>query len=260
MEVAIELLWEDKLAHPQWPHVFVVPRFMTHMWRRDLGKSTDILFTVPAGVPFWGASQFEPLKFAIIFPRSHVSSYTGPWAVKGTDLGEHFQRALQEGFKRPGAGSSPNGSRVAESGSGGPKSPPETLRGIAREDSGLSTAALEDPSQLHVMDGPLFGVFSDPEGGHGLFCGNYLLARGNYPPCRSVWCGECYRESPNDNFPRLDHLQSGSDLEVDAAYTQSCYRCGRNGFECDLCSFRNVVGRDQDVTDARDEFTLTAIR
>ena len=31
MEVAIELLWEDKLAHPQWPHVFVVPHFMTHL-------------------------------------------------------------------------------------------------------------------------------------------------------------------------------------------------------------------------------------
>jgi hypothetical protein len=31
-------------------------------------------------------------------------------------------------------------------------------------------------------------------------------------------------------------------------------------FECNLCSFRNVVGRDPDDTDARDEFTLTAIR
>ena len=31
-------------------------------------------------------------------------------------------------------------------------------------------------------------------------------------------------------------------------------------FECDLCSFRNVVGRDPVVTDGRDEFTLTAIR
>jgi hypothetical protein len=55
MEVAIELLWEDKLAHPQWPHVFVIPRFMTHLWRRNLGKSADILFTVPVGVPFWGS-------------------------------------------------------------------------------------------------------------------------------------------------------------------------------------------------------------
>jgi len=51
MEVAIEL-WEDKLAYPQWPHVFAVPCFMTHMWRRDLGKNANILFTVPAGVPF----------------------------------------------------------------------------------------------------------------------------------------------------------------------------------------------------------------
>jgi hypothetical protein len=94
-----------------------------------------------------------------------------------------------------------------------------------------------------------------------------LLAQGNYPLCRSVWCGTCYRESPNYNFPRLDHLQSGSDLEVDSAYTQSRYRCGRNGdhlmgvpFECDLCSFRNVAGRDPDGKSGRDEFTLTAIR
>jgi len=31
-------------------------------------------------------------------------------------------------------------------------------------------------------------------------------------------------------------------------------------FECDLCSFRNVVGRNPVITDGRDEFTLTAIR
>jgi hypothetical protein len=34
----------------------------------------------------------------------------------------------------------------------------------------------------------------------------------------------------------------------------------RAPFEYDLCSFRNVVGQDPDVLDARDEFTLTAIR
>jgi hypothetical protein len=103
--------------------------------------------------------------------------------------------------------------------------------------------------------------------GHGFSCGNFLLAWRNYPPCRSVWCGTCYRESPNNDFPRLDHLQSGSDLEVDSAYTQNRYRCGQDRdhlmgmpFECDLCSFWNVVGRDPDSTNKRDEFTLTAIR
>jgi hypothetical protein len=34
----------------------------------------------------------------------------------------------------------------------------------------------------------------------------------------------------------------------------------RAPFEYDLCSFRNVVGQDPDVLDARDEFTLTATR
>ncbi len=103
--------------------------------------------------------------------------------------------------------------------------------------------------------------------GHRLFCGNFLLPRGNYPPCRSVRCGTCYKESPNNNFPRLDHQQSGSDLEVDLAYMQGRYRCARNGdhlmgvpFECDLCLFCNVVSRDPDESNQRDEFMLTAIR
>ena len=183
-EVAIKLLWEDKLAHPQWPHVFVVPRFMTELWRRDLGRSADILFTVPAGVPFGGASQFEPLIVAIIFPLSHVSSYTGPRSVKGTKLGEHFQQALQEGFKRPGAGTPTNGSRGAEVGSGGLKSPPGTSRGSARDELGLSTVVPGDPRQLHVMEGPLLGVFSDPEGGSRALLWELLAGAGELPPVR----------------------------------------------------------------------------
>jgi hypothetical protein len=78
MKVAMELLCEDRLAHPQWPHVFVVPRLMTHFWKKDLIKNADLLFTVPAQVPFWTAGQFEPLIVAIILPLSYVPRYTGP--------------------------------------------------------------------------------------------------------------------------------------------------------------------------------------
>jgi hypothetical protein len=95
MEVAIKLLWEDKLAHPQWPHVFCVYCFMMHMWRRDLGKNANILFTVHAGILFWGAAQFELPIIAIIFPLSHVSNYTGPWAIRGMDLGVHYKHAFE---------------------------------------------------------------------------------------------------------------------------------------------------------------------
>jgi hypothetical protein len=77
MEVVLELL-RDCLAHPQWPHVIVVPRLMTHLWRKDLMKNTDLLFTVLAQVPFWTSGRFEPLIVVVILPLSHVPSYTGP--------------------------------------------------------------------------------------------------------------------------------------------------------------------------------------
>ncbi len=99
MEVVLELLCKDCLAHPQWPHVFVVLRLMIHLWRKDLMKNTDLLFTVPAQVPFWTSRQFEPLIVAVMLPLSHVPSYTGPWLVKGTDEGERAERTLQRGFK-----------------------------------------------------------------------------------------------------------------------------------------------------------------
>jgi hypothetical protein len=46
-------------------------------------------------------------------------------------------------------------------------------------------------------------------GGHGLFCSNFLLGRAIFPPCRNVWCGECYREASDDRFPRLDDNGEG---------------------------------------------------
>ena len=107
-------------------------------------------------------------------------------------------------------------------------------------------------------------------GGHGLFCSNFLLGRAISPPCRNVWCGECYREASDDRFPRLDDNgegQNATDLEIEVSPTLNRYRCGRNGdhlmgvpFECDLCSFRNVCGRDPVFGNYRDQFTLTSIR
>jgi hypothetical protein len=166
MEVGIELLWEDKLANPQWPHVFCVPCLMTHMWRRDLGKSADVLFLVPAGIPFWGADQFEPLIVAIVFPLAHVRNYTGPWAIKGTDMGLHYKHALGEGFKQPTerAGSGPGGGSDEGRRTGG--------------DAG-------DPGQLHVLDGPLPGVFNDPEAGSWALLHELLAQAGKFPPVQS---------------------------------------------------------------------------
>ena len=112
------------------------------------------------------------------------------------------------------------------------------------------------------------------KGGVGLFCCNSLIPRGSFPPCRNAWCGDCYEESTEDPFPRLQgvELDSGdpedeeSDLLLDKKDLMR-YRNGRNGdhimgipFECDLCHFRNVTRRNPVVTDARDAMTLITIR
>ena len=99
METALELFCDDRLAHPEWAHVFVIPRLMTHLWRKNVGKDADVLFTVPCGVSFWASGQFEPLIVAIVFPFSYVPSYTGPWLVRGTNEGRSFERELGRGFK-----------------------------------------------------------------------------------------------------------------------------------------------------------------
>jgi hypothetical protein len=56
-------------------------------------------------------------------------------------------------------------------------------------------------------------------------------------------------------------------LEVEASPTLGRYRCGRDGdylmgvpFECDLCSFRNVCGRQPLLGNFKDQYTLTCIR
>ena len=103
--------------------------------------------------------------------------------------------------------------------------------------------------------------------GHGLFCSNYLLGRAPFQPCRNVWCGKCYKEAINDPFPRLDQKGVGNESDLmglDDDHTLSWYRCGRDGdhlmgepFECDLCSFRNVLSRDPEFGNRKDLFTLT---
>ena len=69
------------------------------MWRKNLGKEADVLFTVPVDVSFWMAGQFDTLILAIVSPLSHVLRYTGPWLVKGTDEETQFERSLIDRFK-----------------------------------------------------------------------------------------------------------------------------------------------------------------
>ena len=48
----------------------------------------------------------------------------------------------------------------------------------------------------------------------GIFCRNFCVGCGGFPQGRSVWCGECYSESPIDPFPRLQTVEPEDKSEV----------------------------------------------
>jgi hypothetical protein len=84
----------------------------------------------------------------------------------------------------------------------------------------------------------------------------------------NVWCGDCYRESPTDPFPRMEEPEAEDESEVLLdEQDKERYRVGRNGdhlagvpFECDLCHFRNMNRRDPVWESSKDVGTLEAIR
>lgn len=101
METVMELFAEDHLVNPHLAHVFVVPRLMTHMWRRQMMRDADLFFYVYAGHPFWPRSMHEPLTVAVIFPLAHVPRYNGPWLVRDQPYTKQFGELLVSQYRRP---------------------------------------------------------------------------------------------------------------------------------------------------------------
>lgn len=100
MATVVELFNEDRIVNPHLTHVFVVPRLMTHIWRKQLMKDADLTFYVRAGAPFWPCSQHEPLTVLIVLPLAFVSEYRGPWCVKETPDSESFSEQLGAVFSK----------------------------------------------------------------------------------------------------------------------------------------------------------------
>ena len=97
----MELFNEDRLAHPHIPHVFVVPRLMTHLWRKQLGKDANLMFHVKPGACFWPKSMHEPLYVAIVLPLAYAEQHRGPWVLHGSRTSLELSQSLVSGFKDP---------------------------------------------------------------------------------------------------------------------------------------------------------------
>ena len=101
METVMELFDEDRIVNPHLAHVFVIPRLMTHLWRKKLFRDADLRFYVRAGVPFWPSSMHEPLPVVVVLPLAHVENYRGPWIVKHRPQTGAFGERLDAEFGRP---------------------------------------------------------------------------------------------------------------------------------------------------------------
>ena len=145
MPTVMEMFNDDHLAKPHLPHVFVVPRLMTHLWRKQLSKDADVVFTVQCDPSFWPAEMHEPLVVMIVFPLTFVDSYKGPWLVKGGVEASRAESTLDKGFK-------------------------------------LWKAGRDDPSQLLELEGYLQSMWKDPEEWSRSVLLELLDAAGQLPP------------------------------------------------------------------------------
>lgn len=75
-------------------HIVVVPRIMTSMWRKNLGKTSDIQFQVDCGCQVWPQRMFEPLIIFISLPISRYCQSEGSWRFKGSQRVRDLELAL----------------------------------------------------------------------------------------------------------------------------------------------------------------------
>jgi hypothetical protein len=89
-DVALEQLAASIHKRPYSTHIVLIPRLLTSYWWRLLGKTCDLVFTVPLGPDFWPPSHFEPLIVGLYLPLLPFS----PWQFRGTPFLDRLARQL----------------------------------------------------------------------------------------------------------------------------------------------------------------------
>jgi len=101
--------------------------------------------------------------------------------------------------------------------------------------------------------------------GAGIFCGNYASKRGHWTPCQQAWCGPYYIALDKNEFPVAKPTDEDG-VVLDDPLELNRYLCGRNGdnlitpFQCDICHFRNLTGKNPDMTAPKDHVLMRTIR
>jgi hypothetical protein len=95
-QFAVEELRKARLKRQASTHIFVCPRLMTPLWKRQLSKVADVVFEIPAGsIAVWDAASHEPLVVGIVFPFLPFR----PWQLRDTPKFRAMGRQLCKVWK-----------------------------------------------------------------------------------------------------------------------------------------------------------------
>ena len=91
-DVAVFQMAEAVHVRPWNTHVMVLPNLMTARWRKMLGKTSDLMTTLPFDDEFWPRpEEFERLTIAVVFPLLARE----PWRVKRSALFRDFETKMR---------------------------------------------------------------------------------------------------------------------------------------------------------------------
>ena len=94
-DVALEQLRITRVKRRNSAHVVAIPKLFTHLWRKQLHKTCDLVVEVPPGSEGWSESMYEPLMLGFVFPFLPHR----PWILQGAPKMHQMGRNMRQLFK-----------------------------------------------------------------------------------------------------------------------------------------------------------------
>ena len=97
-----------------------------------------------------------------------------------------------------------------------------------------------------------------------IFCANFGKKREEFAPCVSAWCPACYDSPKELKFPKVELVdEEGFDMPQADTGMFLCARAGDTcltPFQCELCHFQNVHGRNPNWCSSVDVMNVRLLR
>lgn len=140
-------------------------------------------------------------------------------------------------------------------------------------------ASSEPHQKCSSWAGSCVACGKDREWTRGIFCATFYWSMKGYAPCQQMWCSVCYtlslsvlfhvktrakEEAKRENDPELQ--QRLRSIWGKKHHSPDDFRMGLDGdhlmvpFECDLCVFRKLNGRNPILASDQDNLLSTCIR